>query len=418
MKRGKIGILFLALIFSITTISAIDLEISPSYSSEGSVLVITGLRYEPYPVGPGEQFDLWVKIENRGAQEFANATCIIKPDYPFSLYQGESVKSYGKLRGGDVTVFQFKLAIDQKSVQGSNELQVWCTKDPSSNAWTIQKIPILVQTRYPTLNIKGVKTEPSLISPGEDAVLLLSLENLADSAMKDILVRLDLSSVSIAPSGEIAEKKLRMLESSGIADLIFSIKALPDAEGGIYKIPFTLSYTNNLGDFYNQTGIIGIQVASKPELIFSADSTTISKSDRIGEVSIKITNAGLTDLKFVRVEILPSKNFKLLSNDVFYIGDIDSDDFGTASFKLSVKTSKNFEIPLNILFRDAINNEYAQNVSVTFNMLSAKEMGQKSSTGILITILISIVVLLAIFVKRFRDRIKGLVQTILAKIKR
>ena len=410
MKRGKNLLIFGILFFifaSISNVLAIDLDIStPSLSTGGgSFFTITGLRYEPYPVGPGEQFDLWAKVENKGASETRNATCVLKIDYPFSLYQGSLTNSYGKLGSGESTVFQFRLQVDQKAVQGSNELQLWCTEDPSSNVWKIQKIGIMVQTRYSTLNIKNIKTDPAIVPPGKEAKLLITLENFADSAMKDLNVKLDLSTVSIAPSGEVAEKKIRVLESGGVADLIFNIKALPDAKGGIYKMPFTLTYSDNLGKQYNQTGFIGVEVSSKPELQISVDSTTISKSQKIGEASIKIVNSGLTDLKFATAEILPSENFKLLSSNVVYISDIDSDDFGTATFKLSVKTNKDFEIPLKLSFRDSLNNEYTENVNVPFSMLSPSEMGQKSIYGTLIPVLVVILALLFIFIRRFRERV-------------
>jgi hypothetical protein len=303
-------------------------------------------------------------------------------------------------------------------VQGDNELQVWCTKDSSSDIWSVQKINILIQTRYPTLNIKGIKTEPQIISPGEDSKLLFTMENLADSAMKDINVKLDLSSVNFAPIGEMAEKKLRVLESGGIADLIFSIKALPDTKGGVYKIPFTLTYSDNIGTNYSQEGLIAVEVGSKPEMIYSIDSATISKSSKMGEISIKIINTGLSNLKLLSSEILPSEKFKLLSSSVIYIGDIDSDDFGTATYKLTVKTSKDFDIPLKISFRDTSNTKYTNYVNVTFKMLSASEMGQKSIFGTLITILIIIAIALILIIRRLREKVKGLIVALVSRFKK
>jgi len=410
------SILILLILLTVVGVSAIELPVT--IPSSGSSFLISGLRYEPYPVIPGEMFDLWVKVENKGTFSIANATCMLKPDYPFTLYQGELTKSYGKLNAGDAAVFQFNLKVDQNSVQGTNELQLWCSDDPARGGWKIEKIPITIQTKYPTLNIKGIKTEPSMISPGEDSTLLISIENLADSAMTDVSVKLDLSNVDIAPSNEVAEKKLRLIDASGIADIMFSIKALPNAKGGVYKVPFTLSYTDSAGTRYNQTGVIAINVGSKPELITQVDSTTIFKSNKIGEVTIKIINSGLTDLKLSSLEILPSDKFKILSNSIVYIGDIDSDDFGTATFRLQVKTSSNFDLPLKLSFRDAVNTKYVENLNVNFNMFSAQELGKKSNTGMIITILIIIAALLVIFIKRLRHRVIELIKKIILKFKK
>jgi hypothetical protein len=405
MKRGMSLAVF-SIIFAVflsVNVFAIDVNLTVPTIVQSS-LVITGLRYNPYPVSPGEIFDVWIKIENRGNTAFNNATCILKPDYPFSLYQGDATKTYGKLNGGDAAVFQFRLKADMNASEGTNELKVECTRDSSEGNWQVNKINILIQTRYPTLNIKEIRTDPEMISPGKEATLLFTLENQADSAMKDIDIKLNLPD-EIAPSGEVAEKKVRMIEGHGISDMIFKIKAMPNTNGGIYKIPFTLTYTDNLGKAYSQDGVIPVEVSSKPDLIFSIDSTTLSKSNKLGDVDIKIVNRGLTNIKFVTVEILDSEKFKLLSSNIVYIGDIDSDDFGTASFKISARTSKDFSIPIELSARDAVNNDYTQTVNVPLKMLSASEMGKKSPFGTVITIIIIILIILMIFIRKFRIKV-------------
>lgn len=415
-KRGVLGIF--ALVFATllaANVLAIELDISSANFISDSNFVITALKYEPYPVSPGEQFDIWVKVENKGTQSVPNATCILKPDYPFSIYQGSATKSYGALPPGKDVVFQYKLKVDEKALQGSNELQIWCAKDPTLNAWAVQKIPVLVQTRYPTLNIKEIKTVPETISPGKEAVLSFTLENLADSAMKDIKITLDLPEVDIAPSGEISEKKLRMIDAGSTADLSFKIMALPTSNGGIYKVPFTLSYTDYYGTSYIQTGLISIGVSSKPQIIISIDSSTLSKSSRIGEVDIELTNMGLTDLKFMSAEIKESEDYKILSSNSFYIGDIDSDDSGTATFKLSVKTGDDFSIPLTLSFRDVLNNDYSEDVNVNFKMLSNSELGKKTLAGSIITGIIVLFLLLMLFIRSFREKVVGLFSGIFRK---
>jgi len=416
MKRGmNLGIILgIILLINISTVLAVDMITSTPIIPGTSNFAITPLKYEPYPVSPGEQFDLWIKVDNQGISSMSDATCKLQPEFPFSVYQGSSQISYGKLNPGDSGVFKFNLQVDQKAVQGSSELQVWCTGDPSSGSWKVQKIPILIQTRYPTLNIRGIKTQPEAISPGKDAVLLFTLENLADSAMKDIDIKLNLSS-DITSSGEVAEKKLKFIESGGIADLMFNIKAMPGSKGGIYQVPFTLTYTDNLGTPYTQTGLISIEVSSKPELIISIDSTEVSKLNSIGDVDIRITNTGLTNLKFATVEIMDSDKFKVLSSDVVYIGDIDSDDFGTATFKLSAKTGKDFDIPLKISFRDALNNDYSENVNVNLRMLSSAELGKKSPLMGIITTIIILFLVLVLLIKSWRQKAKNIISSIFKK---
>jgi hypothetical protein len=395
-------------IFAISLISAIDLPISSVTPLSGTELVITSLSYDPYPVSPGEHFELRVKIEPKGSSTLNNVTCEIKLSYPFSIYLDTPLRNYGKLAPGNIAVFKFTIKVDEGATQGDNELQLWCSESPSTGTWNIKKINITVQTRYPSLNIKEVNTEPALIAPGQEAKIKFRLENLADSYMKDINIKLDLSSVDIVPFGEISEKRLRLLAPKETSEIEFSIKPLPAAKGGIYKIPFSLIYTDNLGTPYNQTGIISIEVSSQTQLLTSIDSTTIYKSNSIGEVNIKLVNPGLTDIKYATIEVLPSRDFKLLTNNLIYIGDIDSDDSGTVTYKISVKTwSDKFEIPLKISYRDAINQEHLEYSNITFNILSNKEFGKEDSLiWIIFFSVVGILAILLIFIKSFREKVQ------------
>lgn len=404
----KEGLIVIIAIFAISLISAIDLPVSSITPLSSTQLTINALSYDPYPVSPGEQFELTVKIEPKGSNTIKNATCRLELFYPFSIYLDSPIRTYGKISPGDIATFKFRLKVDERAAQGENEIKLWCTEDPASNYWTIQKINITIQSRYPSLNIKEVNTEPALIAPGQEAKIKFVLENLADSYMKDINIKLDLSSVDIVPFGEISEKRLRLLAPGETSQIEFSIKPLPAAKGGIYKIPFSLTYTDNLGTPYNQTGIISIEVSSQTQLLTSIDSTTIYKSNSIGEVNIKLVNPGLTDIKYATVEVLPSKDFKLLTNNLIYMGDIDSDDSGTVTYKLSVKTWANkFEIPLKISYRDAVNQEHLEYSNITFNILSNKEFGKDDSLiWIVFFSVVGILAILLIFVKSFRDKVQ------------
>jgi hypothetical protein len=69
--------------------------------------------------------------------------------------------------------------------------------------------------------------------------------------------------------------------------------------------------------------------------------------------------------------------------------------------------------------RDSINTKYAENIDVKFNMLSAKELGQKGSIlGGVITTIVIIVVLLVIFIRRLRHKAIELIKKIISKFKK
>lgn len=395
-KRGLIAaFLFAALLISLSSVQAYEQNFSSTVTDFANIQFLS-LRYEPYPVEPGEQFKLWIKIQNVGSKAAEDARCRIIPDNPFSIYQGQSEKAYGRLDSANV-VFDFVLKVNESAVEGDNELAVECTDNPS-HGWLRKKIIIKIQTRYATLNIVNVRTSPEFIEPGQNAQLLLSLENMADSSMKDIDVKLDFSSVSLAPYQEIGEKKLRRLNAGEINDLIFSIMALPDAKGGMYKVPLRITYTDELGKEYSINGTVSIEVNSKPELEAYVDSTTLTKSSKTGKIVLKIVNKGLTDIKFMSIRLLGSRDIKIILGDTAYIGNIDSDDFETADFRITAKKSK-LIIPAEMDYRDINNKQHSEQVNVTFNLASPSELGTGGGSSWLFWIILPAIAIIA-YVKR------------------
>jgi len=289
-------------------------------------------------------------------------------------------------------VFDYKLKVDENTADGENEILIKCSNNPLFGLWAFENFTIKVQTRYPTLNVIKVETEPSAIAPGHKADLIISLENTADSSMKDITLKLDFSSVPFAPYGEFGEKKLRRLNAGLNEELVFSIVALPTAEGGIYKVPINISYTDNLGTAHSISDIISIEINSMPDLYVDVDSSQLTRSSKTGDITLRITNKGLTNIKFMNIKLLQSKQIKIISSDMAYIGDVDSDDSETADFKITAKSSK-LIIPLEMTYRDVNNNLYTEQVNVTYNLLSNAEAGKGGTNWFVIIVIIALIVI-------------------------
>jgi len=394
-KEAFILFLFLASTFLIISASAIEITYPAlGTTPDTSNLEVRSLRYEPYPVSPGEYFTLYVKVENYGSTDATNVTCSLELLYPFSSdTPSELEKNYGRLGGMEQIVIEYdKIRVDSNALDGNNIIKVKCTGDTFKESWRVNEISIKVQTRYPSLNIKSVKTEPAEIIPGQPSLLLITLENTAYSSMRDISLKLDFSTAQFAPYEEIPEKTINRINANETAGAAFKLLALPTADGGIHKVPINITYKDDAGNQFNQSTIITIFVGSLSEIYSTIDSTTISSASSTGTVSIKIVNPGLTDLKFADANLLPSRDYKILSSDRVYIGDIDSDDYQTADFRITAKKGK-FIIPINLTYRDTANNIHFQQLNATFTMFSPSELGEKqsSTSGIFIFIVALII---------------------------
>ena len=370
----------------------------PTIEPTGANVQAVSFKYEPYPVEPGEQFELWVKVQNIGEHDATAARCRLDIDYPFSLYQGDLEKSLGVLGTGEFAIMTYKLKVDENAADGDNEITFQCT-DSVGGKWKVKLLTVRVQTRYQTLNVVDVRTVPDFIEPGKSGQLFFTLENRADSSMKDIKIKIDFSSVPLAPLGGIGEQKLRRINSSSSADISFNLTALPEASGGVYKVPVLLSYTDDLGTAYSVNGTVIVEINSKPDLEIIVDSTTITTNNKLGEVVFKVINKGLTNIKFFNLKLLESRQYKIISADKVYIGDVDSDDSETAEFRISAKANK-ITFPLEIEYKDASNNAYSDKVNVTFALASNSEMGIAGGVNWIIIIIILAVAAFVVYKKR------------------
>jgi len=79
--------------------------------------------------------------------------------------------------------------------------------------------------------------------------------------------------------------------------MTFDLVTLPEADGGIYKIPLTITYTDESGESYSKEDIIGLSVSSSPDLLITIDNSEIGKKTKTGNIVIKIVNRGLTNIK-------------------------------------------------------------------------------------------------------------------------
>lgn len=103
-----------AFIFQISMASAQMHEVNYSINAgatSNAQFAVQVLKYEPYPVNPGEWFDLWVKVQNVGQEDARNARFELIPEYPFSS-NDSLVRNYG-LVPGVANAYKISQAIDE-----------------------------------------------------------------------------------------------------------------------------------------------------------------------------------------------------------------------------------------------------------------------------------------------------------------
>jgi hypothetical protein len=418
---GKTAAILVALLL-IPLAFAIELNTSSTnIESQYADLYVSVLKYEPFPVGPGEYFDLWLQVENKGRLDAKNVKFMIQPRYPFFLDPNEDAnRTIDGILSHSGAVVHYKVRVDENAVEG-NTLLDYSYSINSKNPVGGQ-VEIAIQTLKAILSVENVKTVPETVAPGENANITITVRNNADSYLKYVTAAMQLvysSSATAAastfvelpftPIGSGNEKSVYQIAPGEKLNFNFNIVVSPDAEVKPYKLPIAINYFDELGKNYSKMEIVGIIVGSKPDIYSMIDSTDLKGEGQSGEIKIKFVNKGTSPIKFLNVRLKESKEYNIVSSDQAYIGKIDSDDYDTATFRIYLKNlrSQKADIPINYEFMDGNNKKYSVDETLPLEIHSSKELGTGGgSGGIIIFAVIVIIVVYLVYRKWGRKRKK------------
>jgi len=250
------------------------------------------------------------------------------------------------------------------------------------------------------MKIENVGTLPSEISPGAPGKLLITIRNTGDFELSDIRVQVTLPS-EIAFLNDISKRKIAVLNQGEAENLEFNIITLPEASEGVYTLSIKVDYLNKIGTERQDNDTFAIVVRSTPEIFVKIDDSDLYKGQEIGDVTITFVNNDVADIKFLTVELKESPDYDIISSSKKYIGDLDSDDFESADFRLRLKTEKEvIPLPLDLNYKDSLNNDYSEELIAELNIRSAKELGVKTNGTALTAFVVLVILVVAFFAYR------------------
>lgn len=380
-------------------------------------------KYEPYPAAPGDTIKVWVLVQNTAPNDNTdtarNVVVELIPSYPFSVYNDEPIKTIPLLGAKKDYQIDFNLKVDEGALQGINTFKVR-VKDSNSAVQVEETISVLVQSRDTTISIESVEINPEKIAPGSEGTVTITVKNIAPNSFTDLSLKLYLQSVvgstvvdlPFAPVDSSSEKRIYRLDPGQEAEFKYDMVVYPDATSKIYKIPFILEYYDNLGTKKNKSDFIGITVNSNPEISTILDRTDINNDKLSGTVTLKIINKGLGDIKFLNVVLQKSDDYEILSESaVNYVGNLESDDYQTIDYIISVhKGASDISIPVKLEYRDATNMYYETTQTISLHVIDSGKLNKVNGggTSVMIIIIILIIAIAAwIVYKKMKKNKKG-----------
>lgn len=369
MKNNKVSIFALMIVF-------MYIMSSGAYAATETSLSVSVAKYEPHPVEPGSYFEIWFKIDNIGIDTARDATFILEPEFPFSI-DGDAETVIGILNRLESTMIKYRVNVDNNAVEGTSKLNVKYSADPKTSAMVTESFNIDIRTADADLNIVSMKSEPEQFLPGQKGSAEITVKNTADSTLKNIKVTMDLSSATVpfAPLGKSTTSVIKNMVGGSEETVTFDIITIPGADSGIYKIPLVITFSDNVGNNYTTSEIISLIVGGTPDMLTNVEPDSVFLSGITGDVRVNIINRGLVDVKSVTVKLASTADFDILSNDEIYIGNIDSDDFDSAEFKLHVSPSfsGDLSIPMTMTYMSANNDAFEIEETLLMKVYTTEE---------------------------------------------
>ncbi len=388
------------------------------------VLAISLLNQDPNPVEPGNFFKLRFKIENSGYAEAKNVQFEILPEFPISIYQDSTTKNITSISpaqlANEAVNIDFNLKVDSNALPGEHQLNIKYKVE--GGYWTkIDPITISVKQHDVIVSLNSVNFTPQIAKPGDELSLKLNLQNLADTQVRYLTIKLGLVSV-ITTSTSVTKTELPFSPVSSTDTVIFptlgpkqevsaefNLIVDPDAKSKVYKIPVTYTYTDLSNIDYSKENYISVVVGDTPDMLVNLESSKVYKSGMQGEVTVKFINKGLNDVKFLYAKLNPTDDYDLLTPTKVYVGKVDSDDYSTVQYRIYVKdTAKDkITLPLTIEYKDINNNDYTKDLVLDVKLYSTKEalkLGLENRNQTWIYILIVIIIIAAFIFFRSRKK--------------
>jgi len=401
-KKISTSIMILFFSFALASVLVLSVFSDSANALEAPKVKIFLLNQDPDPVEPGQVVELRFKLQNDGGGSLSNVKVEVIPEFPFSLRPGDGAnQSLGDIagyqRGENIHTFNYKLLVDPEAVEGDHEISV-IYRD-SSGSGAKQTFNVSVRSSDSDIAVTKITTSPERLVPGKEGSLNIQVKNFNTLLVKDVKLKLDFTSelLPIAPIGSGSEQRVSVLKAGESATFNYKIIPYANADSKIYKIPARITFSDDSGKKFNKTETIAIVVGSEPELQITIDKTDILSSGKSGDVTIRLSNSGVSDVKFLTVSLKDTKSIKIIGANSKYVGGVDSDDFELVTFKIFINPdSESVVLPLDLQYSDENNQNYKKTANLDLPVYSSKELSDyglvKSSSWIWIAAAIFVIV--------------------------
>lgn len=370
MKFGKKEVVFLIISFLIIVMSFSSFAARQTIITKSNEFRIDLASYNPSPMIPGKNAVLKFEISNLGQKTIDNLEIGFVDNYPFTVATSQFVV-IGSLEPGKTRDFEFTVTPQKSTPAGAYKasLQFYSSTIGQFNS---ESVSLSIQNPSQIISMTNVKTIPETVAPGKSVKVAISLTNTYSSTLRDISLKLDMQNATyFAPKSTTSDLNIQYLAPNEEETIEIELFVSPNAAADVYKIPITLSYTDDTGSSTTKSTYIGIDVNQEPVYSAYLEEITAFEKNHPGKAVLSISNVGPVDIKYLTARILESDSYDIISKSQIYVGNLKPDDYQTAEFKIYRKSKG--ELKLLITYKDSYGNEYSKVESLALPLFSNSE---------------------------------------------
>ncbi len=375
------------------------------------LLDIDSTVQKPATIYPGDQINLAVTIINNG--RYIDARDInLELSLPegFSPIDIEKSLEVIKPKEKETVVFRF---ISSKNVaSGTYNLSLKLTYKNKEDVVSETKYLSVVISDLYKISLSNLRVSNYFPHIGEIITVTADVKNTGSLEARNVSV--DFSMVDSSDfSGFIVlsdtHQELGNLSAGASKTVAFKLKASDNAKPGVYT--FSLE-AECLDCSESQEQKFSIHLYGKPDLIISGidyaisgrDDKKIVQGDKIS-ISVQLDNLGKEDAKSVVVYL--ETDDSLIGSKRSYVGEIESDDSGSAIFDLIVSENAPVgyhEVKIKITYLDELQREQTLQHSYKLYVFKAPEPSPYLHYVFIIIILILVYFILKVIIRQLAIR--------------
>ncbi|MBC7194812.1 MAG: hypothetical protein H5U37_04070, partial [Caldisericia bacterium] len=329
-------------------------------------LIVKSVTTDPKIVSLGHNFKININILNNGGEIAKNSSIQFtgvgtsSDLYPFTLLDTSNLIYIGDIKPNEEKLIKVNFSASSDAKDGVYNIVFNLSYENGERYSESQKIGVVINKYEPQKNLNIILSSyivnPEIVNPGSIVEINYTILNISKEVGYNIVHKIERleNSNSLYPFSPITSNvnANNLLLAGNSINSKISFFVSPDAESKTYNLILNIKYEDSKGNIYENSSSIGVVVLRKP--LLSVFNLIVPQKVKVQEkftISCDIGNVGNYPVKGVIVFL---KGLPVSGGDK-YIGTLDSGNYDTYEFELSISEPNEYFGELLIQYSDDLN---------------------------------------------------------------